>query len=66
MDKKQKHHITGLARSRGNMIVCVSIILERTDVPRTCAVVIVRVQVKASDLTGHLTASFIGRQLVKP
>ena len=47
------------------MIVCVSIILERTDVPRTCAVVIVRVQVKASDLTGHLTASFIGRQLVK-
>ena len=48
------------------MIVCVGIILERTDVPRTCAVVIVRVQVKGSDLTGHLTASFIGRQLVKP
>ena len=48
------------------MIVCVSIILERTYVPRTCAVVIARVQVKASDLTGHLTASFIGRQLVMP
>ena len=48
------------------VVVCVDIILERTDVPRTCAVVIVRVQVKASDLTGHLTASFIGRQIVEP
>ena len=35
------------ARSRGNMIVCLSIILKRTDVPRTRAVVTVRVQVKA-------------------
>ena len=35
------------ARSRGNMIVCLSIILKRTDVPQTSAVVTVRVQVKA-------------------
>ena len=47
MDKKLKHHITEHARNRGNMIVFVSTILERTDVPRTCAVVTVRVQVKA-------------------
>ena len=51
MDKKSKHHITEHARSRGNTrntIVCVSMILERTDVPRMCVVVTVRVQVKAS------------------
>ena len=35
------------ARSRGNMVVCLSIILKRTDVPRTRAVVTVRVQVEA-------------------
>ena len=35
------------ARSRGNMIVCLSIILKRTEVPRTRAAVTVRVQVKA-------------------
>ena len=35
------------ARSRGNMVVCLSIILKRTDVPRTHAVVTVRVQVEA-------------------
>ena len=62
MDKKSKYHVTEHARSKGNTrntIVYVSIIFERTDVPRMQVVLSI-------DLTGHLTANFIGRQLVKP